>query len=109
MSTLRPVIVSILVALQAVGVHVQRLRADEVAGGSACQRRLKVLRAFFRAHNVPFSRILRLPPDHADRRRRSEPGPDESLLPSHLWTNQTMHPIQPTADQWRDDVGPVNG
>ena len=108
MSTLRPVVVCVLVTFQAIVIHVQCVGVDEVACGGASQRRLKVVRAFFRSDNIPFSRILRLPPNHSQCRTSGKSSPDESLLPPHLWTDQTMHPVEPTTDQRCDHMSPIH-
>ena len=107
MRAVKPALVGIRVALEAVVVHHQGARGDELAGGRARERGHEVICpldgaafALLRVHRVHGHAAEH---EHAGRRR-----PLCADLPADARPGQPMQHVQPDGEQRRDDVGPVN-
>ena len=106
MRAVKPVVVGVLVAVQAIAVHHQRPRRDEIARGRPGERGVEIFFAFHRTDLV-FSRMRRVQQHHADGQDAHRRAPAQSDPPFDARPGEPVQNVEPDAYDWRDDMRPI--
>ena len=106
MRAVEPASVSVLVALQAIVVHHQCPRRNEVARGRAGQRRFEIFSPFHRPDPV-LLRVLRVEKDHSQYEQADRRSPASSDLPVDARAGESVEDVEPERHYRRDDMRPI--
>ena len=98
----------IRVALEAILIHLQRVRRNERARGRACERREEVLLARSRPRSPPLAGIARVHEQHRRREDDNHRGEATAHLPLDAWSGKSMQDEEPDGDRRGQYVGPVD-
>ena len=106
MRAVKPAAVGVFVAFQAVVVHHQRPRRDEVARRGAGKRRLEIFLPFRRTDRV-LPGMLRMQEDHSQHDEADRRGPLDAGPPFDARPREPVQDVEPHRQHRRDHVRPV--
>ena len=106
MRAVEPALVGVLVALQAVVVHHQRLRRNEVAARGFRSAGLEVFLAVLRLRGAE-RRVRRMEEQHHERRRGGGEAELDADAPLDLRPGEPVQDVEPDCEQRRDHVRPI--